>query len=322
MYYPNEIEKICYEQTHINKIWEELDLTIPEYFQRYIDTENSTQKIDLEKLTLKFGSTSKPKTKEKNTKIILERILRDAIEEFEKDRQPYLDILNKESFEEYKHDVNSFKNTVLKVQIPVIRNTLQNKQAKELDKFRANFIAANPGDLFQVTSKIIKLANEKKKWYDDGIEFEKIGSYKDLGYSEFDEEAYIVYKVIGGRIKSEYIFKLFPEMFPGLKREAIWALYYLSNKKKFGCKEDSQFLMINVDEGTTQQNYFYPYGLFAFHALRVFNTLKGLYAKHEISLLPEYRFVVVDDFFSFVARSHQEEINVLKQNAQNYHYDY
>lgn len=81
--------------------------------------------------------------------------------------------------------------------------------------------------------------------------------------------------------------------------------------------------MINADEGTTQQNYFYPYGLFAFYALRIFNKLKALYAIHGISLPTEYRFVAVDEhFLSFVARSHQEEINVLKQNSQNYHYDY
>jgi len=80
--------------------------------------------------------------------------------------------------------------------------------------------------------------------------------------------------------------------------------------------------MINADEGTTQQNYFYPYGLFAFYALRIYYELKELYAKHGISLPIEYRFVAVDNFLSFVARSHQDEINVLKQNSQNYHYDY
>lgn len=324
MYYPNHIEDICYEQDHIDKVWEEMKQIIPEYFQRYIDTEggHSIQDSEAEKLAEKFGSTSKPKSKSKDTKKILERLFKEAIDDFNKERQPYLDILDLESLEEYKHDVNSFKNTVLKNQIPIIRKTLQNKQAKELDKFRAAFNAAQPGHLFEVTSNIIKLANDwKNDWY-DGKEFEKIENCDDLGYYDLDEEGYTAFGVIGGGIKSEFIFKLFPEMYPSRSREAVWALYYLSSKKKFGCKEDSQFLMINADEGTTQQNYFYPYGLFAFYALRIYYKLKELYAKHGISLPIEYRFVAVDNFLSFVARSHQDEINVLKQNSQNYHYDY
>ena len=324
MYYPNDIEEICYEQDHIDKVWEEMKQIIPEYFQRYIDTEggHSIQDSEAEKLAEKFGSTSKPKSKSKDTKKILERLIKESIDDFNKERQPYLDILDLESLEEYKHDVNSFKNTVLKNQIPIIRKTLQNKQAKELDKFRAAFNAAQPGHLFEVTSNIIKLANDwKNDWY-DGKEFEKIENCDDLGYYDLDEEGYTAFGVIGGGIKSEFIFKLFPEMYPSRSREAVWALYYLSSKKKFGCKEDSQFLMINADEGTTQQNYFYHYGLFAFYALRIYYRLKELYAKHGISLPIEYRFVAVDNFLSFVARSHQDEINVLKQNSQNYHYDY
>ena len=324
MYYPNDIEELCYEQDHIENVWEEIKQSVITYFQQYIDTEggHSIHESEAEKLAEKFGSTSKPKSKTKDAKKILERLLKETIADFEKERQPYQDILDLESLEEYKHDVNSFKNTVLKNQIPIIRKTLQNKQAKELDKFRVAFNNAQPGHLFEVTSNIVKLANEwKNDWY-NAKEFEQINTCDDLSYYDLDAEEYTAYGVIGGGIKSHFIFKLFPEMYPSRSREAVWALYYLSNKKKFGCKEDSQFLMINADEGTTQQNYFYPYGIFAFYALRIFNTLKELYAKNGISLPIEYRFVAVDGFLSFVSRSHQDEINVLKQNSQNYHYDY
>ena len=150
MYYPNDIEEICYEQEHIDKVWEEIKQSILVYFQQYIDTEggHSIDENEVEKLAEKFGSSSKPKSKSKDSKKILERLLKEAINDFEKERNAYLDILNLEALEEYKHDVNSFKNTVLKNQIPIIRKTLQNKQAKELDKFRVAFNNAQPGHLF------------------------------------------------------------------------------------------------------------------------------------------------------------------------------
>ncbi|WP_205623784.1 hypothetical protein [Flavobacterium reichenbachii] len=166
------------------------------------------------------------------------------------------------------------------------------------------------------------MANQWKNERYDGKKFEQINKCDDLDYYDLDKETYTAYGVIGGGIKSHFIFKLFPEMYPSRSREAVWALYYLSNKKKFDCKEESQFLMINSNEGTTQQNYFYPYGIFAFYALRIFNKLKELYAKNGVILSIEYRFVAVDGFLSFISRSHQNEINLLKQNSQNYHYDY
>jgi len=324
MYYPNDIEDICYEQAHIDLVWEEMRPTIEGYFQQYINTEggHAIEDSDAEKLAAKFGTTLKSKAKKKDTQKILERLLKGNIDDFEKDRLIYQEILNLESLEEYKYDVNSFKNTVLKNQIPIIRKTLQNKQAKELDKFRAAFNAAQSGHLFEVTNNIITVANEwKNDWYNT-VDFEKINTSDELNYYNLDEEGYTAYGVIGGGIKSHFIYKLFPEIFPNRSREAVWALYYLSNKKNLGCKEDSQFLMINASEGTTQQNYFYPYGLFAFYALRIFNLLKLLYAKQGISIPIEYRFVAVDGFLSFVSRLHQDEINILKQHSKNYHYDY
>ncbi|BAZ03086.1 hypothetical protein NIES37_70990 (plasmid) [Tolypothrix tenuis PCC 7101] len=324
MYYPNDIEEICYEQNHIEKVWDEMKQVIPTYFQQYIDTESgySIPESEIEKLAVKFGSTCKPKSKPKDTKKILERLLKESIKDYEKDRQRYQDILDLESLAEYKIDVSAFKNTILRNQIPIINKTLKNIHAKELDKFRAAFNTTQPGDLFKVIYNIVQLANEwHNEWYKEK-EFEEIDTCDGLEYYELDKEAYIAYGVIGGGIKSHFIYKLFPEMYPNRSREAVWALYYLSSKKKFGCKEDSQFLMINAREGTTQQNYFYPYALFSFYAVRIYRQLKELYAKHGVSLPIEYRFVLVDSFLSFVARTHQSEIDDLKKKAESYHYEY
>lgn len=323
MYYPNNIEEICWNQDHIEKVWNEMQKSIPTYFQKYIDTESgqAISESDIEKLAAKFGSTSTPNSKPRNATEILRRLLRESIVNYEKDRQSYQDILNLEALEEYKHDVNSFKNTVLKNQIPIINKTL-NSKAKELEKFKIAFKHSQAGDFFRVTFNIVKLAYEwHSNWYEED-KFEEINTCDDLEYYELDGDEYIVYGVIGGGIKSQFIYKLFPEMYPNRNREAIWALYYLCNKQRFGCREDSEFLMINTKEGTTQQNYFYPYSLFAFYALQIFKKLRVLYSEHGIILPNEHRFVAVDSFLSSVAKIHQAEIDSLKQKSNTYHYDY
>lgn len=323
MYYPNNIEDICYQQDHIDKVWDEIEKVIPAYFEKYINTENgnSVTEDEIIRLAQSFGSTSRPRSKPRDTSQTLKMLLREAIDSYERERQIYQQILDLESLEEYKCDVNSFKNTVLKNQIPLIRRTLQSK-TRELDKFRAAFNCAQPGYLFEVTSNIVQLAYElHNKWYEEE-NFEEIEISDNLRHHEFDSEGYTAFGVIGGGIKSHFLYKLFPDIYPNRSREAIWALYYLSSKKKFGCKEDSQFLMINLEEGSTQQNYFYPYGLFSFYTLRIFEKMKDIYKRNNLVLPIEYRFVIVDSFLSFVAKTHQVEIDFLKQRANGYQYDH
>lgn len=318
------VEEICYESSHINEVLKEIRKNLPEYVQKYYETEGGTVATDavVNDLAAKFGSSSKPKAKTKDVAKILKALQAEAIDNFERDREDYQEILDLEALEEYALDVPSFKNKVLRDMIPIIRKTLQNKAAKELDKFRAKFNLAQPGDLFSAVNNIIGLAEDwKRTWYEPRT-FEKLNNYEDLDYDELDEEKYVVYGVIGGGIKSQLIYKLHPEMYPSRSREAVWALYYLTKKKTFGCREESEFIMINADEGTTQQNYFYPYGLFSYYALQIYYELKKILAQYDITIDIAYRFVIVDAFLSFVARQHQNEINLLKQSSENLHYDY
>jgi hypothetical protein len=85
---------------------------------------------------------------------------------------------------------------------------------------------------------------------------------------------------------------------------------------------DSEFLMIDVKESTTQQNYFYPYELFAFYAHQIFQLLKAEAEDLDVYLDPEYRYVIVDSFLSFVADSHESEINLLTSQIRESDYGY
>lgn len=326
MYYPNDIEDICYEQCHIDEVLAEIKKNIPPYFDLFIETEggNTISYDKLSELSRKFGATSRPKKKRKNTKIVLERLMEEAEKDFYSDREVYQQHLDPLALEEYGQDVSSFKNTILRNQIPIIRKTLQNKAAKELDRYRAAFARAIPGDLFRVVNNIVTLAI---KWRDERYnseEFENIPTCQDMNFFELDEDQYAAFGVIGGGIKSHFLYKLYPEMYPNKSREAIYALWYLTNKNHFGCKQDSEFLMINTrkDENTTQQNYFYPYGLFAFYALEIYRYLKEILSREGINVSEEHRFIIVDYFLSFVSRRHQEEIDFLKQSSRMLQYDY
>ena len=324
MYYPNYIEEICYDKDHIDKILTEIEANFPAYFHDYLYTDggNIINDENIKKLAEHFGSSLKNKKKNINKTEVYLRLMFESVVSFERDRNSYLEILNLEYLEEYKDDPPYFKNTILRNKCPIIRATLQNKKAKELDKYREAFKNADPTKLLEVVTNIKKFEIKYKMDFYNSDKYEICDLVDKLNFSELLEEEYIVYGVIGGGIKSHFLYKLSPEIFPNRSRDAIWSLWYLTNKKIFGCKEDSEFLMIERKKNITQQNYFYPYDLFTFYALNIYLLLKKEAEKLDFAIPIEYRYVILDSFLSFVSQKHIDEINELKKVITDDGYGY
>jgi len=316
MYYPNNIEDICYEEAHIEQVIEEIRKNFLQYFELFLETEsgNKVSGDELEELAKAFGCTKTAKSvKQINKAKIFKSIIKEAIDDFEKDRPSYLEILDLEALEEHEDDPPNFKNSVLRNSCPIIRLTLQNKKAKELDKYRAEFRRADANELLTVVWNLTDFAIEYTENYDEQT-YEEIQKLEELGFSDLDEDDYIVYGVIGGGIKSHLLYKMNPSVFPNRGRESIWALWYLTNKKHFNCTQDSEFLSINLQKSITQQNFFYPYELFSFYAFNIYKILKEEAEKYDVYLDPEYRYVFVNAYLSFVAQVHAEDIEELKSS--------
>lgn len=323
MYFPNAIEDICYENDHIVNIEKELEEGFSKYYKKFIESENGNS-INQEKfneLSSKFNiksSNNKKKHEEVNLKI-QKRIINEEIEKYEKDRDKYLEFLELEYLEEYEDDASDFKNVVLKNECPIIRHTIQNKKAKELDKYRYDFTVSNPNNLLEVITNIVTFAENYKNEKFSNKDFYNIKSVDDLELGIlFGNEDYLAKGVIGAGIRSHFLYKLYPYIFPNRSRDAIWALWYLTDKKNFGCIEDSEFLMIKVKDSITQQNFFYPYDLFTYYSIKILQLIKNEFSKYNLSIPEEYVFVIVDSFLSFVANEHYEEINYLSRKELNY----
>jgi hypothetical protein len=318
------VEPVCYEQGHVDKVLDIIKNTFSKYFDDFISYEGKTgiSENDFQKIANSLGVESKKKRKTTDKKQSYKNIIIQGLDSFEKDRQKYLDILDEETLDEYKDDPPSFKSKTLRYECPIIHSTLQNKRAKALDKYRYEFNVANANELLSVVTNLKNFAvNYVNNVYDPN-EYDNITGYADLLFSELDSQSCTVYGVIGGGIKSHMLYKLYPSVFPNRSRMAVWALWYLSGKKVIDCQMDSEFLMIDIKDSTTQQNYFYPYELFAFYAHQVFQLLKAEAEKADVYLDPEYRYVIVDSFLSYVAESHIEEINILMSQIRESDYGY
>ncbi|WP_342602814.1 hypothetical protein [Peribacillus sp. FSL E2-0159] len=321
MYYPNNIEEICYEEHHIKRILTEIKANFYDYFNLFIESEAGTilSADQVKKLAGKFGSDGTIKIHKKNTGIVLKRIIAEGIEKFERNREAYIGLLDEEALEEYEDNPAGFKSSLRK-DCPIIRVTLMSK-AKELDKYRYEFGIANPNELLTVCQNLSSFANTYAKERED-FEYESISVLADLKFEALDTEDYSVFGVIGGGIKSQFIYKLQPAYFPYRSKEAIWALWYLTDKKTFECEEGSQFLMINVEKSLTNQNYFYPYELFSFYAYQVYLLLKKEAEKNNVHIHDTHRYVLVDQFFTFIAKAHDEDIKFISSSSEDKPYSW
>lgn len=313
-----DVEEICYDHTHIQNVVSEIKKNFDTYFEKYIQTEagNGISQEDFEKMKRKMGICSDEKRQKKDWSQNYKRIIREAIDDFEKDRNAYIELFDEEALEEAEYDPSSFKSKTSKYECPIIKNTLFSN-AKELGKYKRQYSISDPNELLQVVQTLSQFGEKYQNDVYDPKTYEDAKQYEDLRLENMDTEAFTVYGVIGGGIKSHMMYKVYPNTFPNRSRNAIWALWYLTDKKTFGCKTDSEFLMIDVGKSFTQQNYFYPYKLFAFYAFEIYKLLRDKATELGAYIDTDYRYVIVDSFLSFVENVHDEETSFLKAQIRD-----
>lgn len=305
------LEDICYEYDHIDTVWSKMETILPKYFSEYVATENGAivEEDKFEELKNKFnGNPSLSSSKKSiNNGASLQRISKEAIDDFENnkldDRQAYIKILDPDYLEECRSDYNDFKKSDLRNKIPIIRKTLSSKK-KELEKYKIEFNNSDPKLLLEIILNITK----RSKDFDSYDEI----NYLDEMFDFDDDDYYTYFKVIGNGIKSHFLYKLNPKLFPNRSRNAIFSLWYLVDKMDFDCKESSEFLMIDRNKSTTQENYYYPYFMFAHYASLIADYLRKQFAKYKVKFDENYRFVYVNAFLEYIANKHSDEIEYLK----------
>jgi hypothetical protein len=280
----SEFDEGNYEPKHIDQILAEIGKNFPAYWESFAKT--ALSKFD------------------------------EAIEGWDADNPAYAEFLDLGFLNEYEDDPNAFKGA-LRSKCPIIRKSL-NSPTAEMKKYKIAFNGAKGRDLLAATHKISLFGVEHMKRFDDAGHV-KARSVDDLSLADLEEEEYGVYGAIGGGIRSQFLYALYPNAFPYRSRPAIWALYFLSGKGDFGSKDGSEFLMIDVEHTSTQQNYFYPYHLFSFYALKVYGLIAAACAKSRVPLRDDRRYVYVDAFLNHVAAQHEAEVTLLKGEPEDFY---
>lgn len=232
-----------------------------------------------------------------------------ALEDFEKERSAYQELLDPENLEEYDYDPGAFKGT-LRSRCPIIRRCLQSK-SKAMEGYQSDFYRTSGEKMLVAATNIVEFAHAYRRLTTDSQPDGWL-SPEETGLSELDTETYTAYGVIGGGIRSHFLYNLYPSLFANRSQNAVWALYFLTDRKDYGFPDGSEFLMVEPDGSGTQQNFFYPYDLFTFYALHIYKQLKVLSEELRYFFWQRHRYIYVNTFLTFVADSHRSDIDVLR----------
>ena len=221
------VEEQCYDEAHIAQVLEIIKKNFEAYFDHFIESQagKGISDVDFSKLQQKLGMKADKKVSYKNLTANYKAIIIEAVDDFEKDREDYKRIFDQKLLEDYDEDADTFKSKVLHNECPIIRKTIANRRAKELDKYRAAFSRSDADWLLEIVHKLCVFGDEYQANYNPET-YEDSQTYKDLGMELLDTEDYTAYGVIGGGIKTHMLYKVHPAVFSDRSRNAIWALWY------------------------------------------------------------------------------------------------
>lgn len=279
----HELEKKVFDSDHIQKVLKEIESTFPLVFAQFC---------------------SRP----------IEPIFTQAIKDFEKEQSSYREYLDLRSLNEFDDNPNAFKRET-KTKCPIIRRCLMS-QDEVMKQYKISFNEVSGRQLLDGVKLIAQFGLDYVIAFDDS-RHEKVNSYDQLGLAPLNEPGYGAPGVIGYGVQSSLLYGKYPHAFAHRSQNAVWSLYFITNRKNFGLEDDSEFLMVQPKYNTCEQNFFYPADLFGFYALKLYLLLKNACETHGIRFYDRHRYIYLSAFTDFIASQHREDIGCLKWSSDD-----
>lgn len=277
----NELEAQVYEENHITKVLEAIREHFPVYFRTFVE----------QPLTTRFEK---------------------AIQKYEKEQIRYRKYMDLEALAEFEHDPAAFKSETRK-HCPIIQNCL-NSQEEVMESYKRAFGHTTGRLLLTPVRNIAEFGRDYVLAFKDH-QHEATTSPSDLGLEALNDQKYGLNNVIGYGIQSSMLYGQYPREFAHRSQNAVWALYFLSGCQDFGLIDGSEFMMVQAEYGTCEQNYFYPAHLFSFYALQTYLLLKDACREIDVRLQNRYRYIYLSEFCNHVADIHRADINIFKRSS-------
>lgn len=304
------------DEDHIAQVTEKIEQNFEKYFNSLVKPAAATGTDLLGQLGSKFKV--KASKKPKSEPVADASVIEDALAAYERESTGYRDFFDAERINDYREDDPSAFKTDLARKCSVVRKLRQSKR-RELQEWQIKFNRTPSADMLATFERLIGFADEYATESGDEDTYSELESWEDFAFDGYEEDAAGIPGVIGGGIKSLVLYHLNPRIFPSRSGQAMYGLFFLTDKSHFGLRsKTSEFLMIDDNlEGADvnikmDHNYWYSYRLFTSYAMMMAKMLEKACKEHGISFDVDHRYVYVDAFFQHVCDRHGDEVKVMR----------
>lgn len=221
----------------------------------------------------------------------------------------FVKFFNEVKMEMYEDVPEDFRTKIFGVHLWTVKAAL-GTQDPDLARYKKDFRAANPTEIFDTVSNILNGAHQYADAVAPKIDYSKLLNINDLKLGFLDEEHMILNKVIGSSIRSETLHRYYPEHFPIMTQPSLWSMYFI-------CEKNHEFITIEkrVREGKMRvsHNWQYPYARFVFLMNFISILLTEKFAQYGVTLNEKYRFGYVNMFLSQISELHKADSKLLHE---------
>ena len=291
------------DQEHFDKVWLIMKPVLTEYVKQYLD--------DI--------ALSGPASAKGNYSLFLKKLIANN----DKLNEKYHELFDLDMMDEYGEAVDDFKAQILKNETDVIRNGLRSK-SEALNEWKSKFYSVKAQKIYDTFYNIMDFAKEYDEEFDEAV-MASIDEIDENKLAEMEEGACYLNGVIGFGIVSNILNHMYPRIIPGNYKVGVYSLHFLTGDyKKDGIdmpSETSEFLMIKdltrskTDIIEAEHNYFFPFQTFGLYSLRIYRVIEEEINNRFVMKYPtDYRFLITNDFYDFVAKLNKEAITNLTGN--------
>ena len=298
---------------HITQVEDLIAKNFVSYFETIL--ESAKESKGAQDLAAAWNSKSVSKDKSKSIRSFFSQ----KIEEYEKEAEKYRSTFHESTLDEFMFDENAFKSFLTK-ECPVIMHSFYAK-TEELREWQISYAQTASSELLAIFNNLTQFVNDYAHSYDE-VPYSQYTEADEFSFDQIEDENFGIVGVIGMGIKSFVTYYLHPNIFPKRGKMDLFGLYFLTDRAYFHLPtKTSEFIMVNDkthgSEGVYKidQNYWYPYGLFATYAMKLYRKIADYCEKQGAPLDPHYRYVYVNAFLEGVAHHHKADIQTLTRSS-------
>lgn len=218
-------------------------------------------------------------------------------------------VFNPEKMAKYQRFKEDFRTKTFRNNLWTVKAALGTRDP-DLATYKANFRNADPGEIYSTVAGILDASHEYVSTVASHLNYPTITHQDELQMAYLDNQEMSMKQIIGFGIRSEILHRYYPQYFPIMTQQNLWAMYFI-------CESANEFIRIEqkvrAGQMRVSHNWQYPYERFTYLMNELANQFRIWIGDLDLKWDEKYRFGYINLFLAHIHKIHKAEIRLLHE---------